>query len=38
MVKAKVFILEKHFKGLPKADDLKIIEEELPALRDGGIT
>ena len=36
MVIAKKFILEKHFKGKPKSSDLKIVEEELPSLQDGG--
>lgn len=36
MVKAKKYILVRHFDGLPKKEDLKIVEEELPALKDGG--
>lgn len=36
MVKAKKFVLDKPFVGLPKRDDLKIVEEELPPLKDGG--
>ena len=36
MVTAKKFILEKHFKGEPKRSDLKLVEEELPTLQDGG--
>lgn len=36
MVKAKRYVLVKRFDGFPKQDDLKIEEEELPALKDGG--
>lgn len=36
MVKAKKYILRQHFDGLPKKGDLGIVEEELPALKDGG--
>ncbi|XP_060534607.1 prostaglandin reductase 1-like [Cylas formicarius] len=35
MVKSKVFILQKQFEGLPKPGDLKLVEEELPPLKDG---
>ncbi|XP_002731696.1 prostaglandin reductase 1-like [Saccoglossus kowalevskii] len=35
MVKAKKFILAKHFDGFPKNSDLKLLEEELPELQDG---
>ncbi|XP_048505466.1 prostaglandin reductase 1-like [Athalia rosae] len=35
MVIAKKYILTKHFQGVPKRSDLKIVEEELPALQDG---
>jgi prostaglandin reductase 1 len=35
MVKASKFILARHFDGFPKTDDLKLVEEELPALKDG---
>ncbi|XP_018575690.1 prostaglandin reductase 1 isoform X1 [Anoplophora glabripennis] len=35
MVKAKVFVFEKLFDGLPKEDDLKIVEEELPPIKNG---
>ena len=37
MVKARKWILVKHFEGFPKDSDLKLVEEELPALKDGGI-
>lgn len=36
MVKARKYILAKHFDGLPKKEDLTIVEEELPTLKDGG--
>ena len=36
MVKAKRWILRKSFQGLPKREDLEIVEEELPPLKDGG--
>ncbi|XP_018566887.1 prostaglandin reductase 1-like [Anoplophora glabripennis] len=35
MVKAKVFIYNKEFDGLPKEGDLIIKEEDLPPLKDG---
>lgn len=35
MVKARKYILEKIFDGVPKRDDLKLVEEELPPLKDG---
>ncbi|CAG9860430.1 unnamed protein product [Phyllotreta striolata] len=35
MVKAKVFILEKHFDGYPKETDFRLIEEELRPIRNG---
>jgi len=34
-VKAKQYILDKHFNGLPKQSDLKLVEVELPPLKDG---
>ena len=36
MVKARKYVLRSHFSGLPKREDLKIVEEELPAIKDGG--
>lgn len=36
MVKAKVFKYVKRFDGLPKETDLKLVEEELEPLKDGG--
>lgn len=38
MVKAKKFVLRKYFDGFPKPDDLELVEEELPPLKDGGNT
>ena len=36
MAKARKYVLRSHFSGLPKREDLEIVEEELPALQDGG--
>lgn len=36
MVKTKKFIYAKVFDGEPKETDFKLVEEELPALKDGG--
>ena len=36
MVKFRKWILKSHFSGLPKREDLEIVEEELPPLKDGG--
>ena len=36
-VKCRKFVLRSHFSGLPKREDLEIVEETLPALQDGGI-
>ncbi|KAF2900195.1 hypothetical protein ILUMI_05990 [Ignelater luminosus] len=35
MVKARRFILVKNFEDIPKETDLQLVEEELPALKDG---
>nr|CAD7415442.1 unnamed protein product [Timema cristinae] len=35
MTKAKKFILARHFDGEPKESDLKLVEEELPPIKDG---
>lgn len=35
MVTARKYILVKRFQGAPKSTDLQIVEEELPALKDG---
>ncbi|XP_033122136.1 prostaglandin reductase 1-like isoform X2 [Anneissia japonica] len=37
MVKQRRFVLVKHFSGMPKKDDLKIVEKELPAIKDGEV-
>ena len=37
MVIAKTFILAHHFDGAPRSDNFKLVEEELPALREGGL-
>lgn len=36
MVKTKKFIYAKVFEGEPKETDFKLVEEELPALKNGG--
>lgn len=36
MVKAKKYIIGKHFQGEPKRTDLPLVEEELPPLKNGG--
>lgn len=38
MVKANKFVLVKRFRGLPKVNDFKLEEEEMPELNDGGET
>ena len=35
-MKARKWILKSHFSGLPKREDLEIVEEDLPPLKDGG--
>ena len=35
-VKCRKWILKSHFIGSPKREDLEIVEEELPPLKDGG--
>ena len=35
MVKGRRFVLKRHFDGLPKREDFYLVEEELPALKDG---
>ena len=35
-VKSRKWTLNSHFVGLPKREDMEIVEEELPALQDGG--
>ena len=36
MATARKYILAALFEGVPKQSDLKIVEEKLPALNDGG--
>lgn len=36
MVRAKAFIYQRHFKGLPKESDFAITEETLPEVKNGG--
>lgn len=35
MTTARKYVLDAHFEGAPKRSDLKIVEEKLPALKDG---
>lgn len=35
-VKAQKYVLTKYFQGEPKKSDFKIVEEELPELKEGG--
>ena len=35
-VKSRKYTLKSHFSGLPRREDLEIVEEELPQLKDGG--
>ena len=37
MVLGRKWVLLKHFEGNPKASDFKLVEEELPALKDNEI-
>ena len=34
--KARKYVLRSHFSGLPKREDLEIVEETLPPVKDGG--
>lgn len=36
-IHARKYVLTKYFKGEPKQSDFKIVEEELPELKDGGM-
>ena len=36
-VKCRKWILNNHFSGNPKREDLDLVEEELPPLKDGGM-
>lgn len=35
-IRAQKYVLTKYFQGEPKKSDFKIVEEELPQLKDGG--
>lgn len=35
-VVAKKYVISARFQGLPKSSDLKLEEENLPAIKDGG--
>ncbi|XP_022083757.1 prostaglandin reductase 1-like [Acanthaster planci] len=37
MTKGKKWMLEQHFEGMPKKSDLKIVEFELPPIKDGSV-
>ena len=36
MVKAKKFILAKHFEGEPKQSNFKLVDEDLPEIKEDG--
>lgn len=38
LASAKKFVFAQRFQGLPKLEDIKLVEEELPQLANGGIT
>ena len=38
MVKAKMWIKAKEFSGTPTKENFKLVEEDLPELKDGGRT
>ncbi|KAL0849968.1 hypothetical protein ABMA28_011887 [Loxostege sticticalis] len=35
MVKARKYVVKKHFQGVPKKEDFELVEQELPPLKDG---
>ena len=35
-MKARKWVVRSHFVGQPKREDLEIVEEELPPIKDGG--
>ncbi|XP_021184250.3 prostaglandin reductase 1 [Helicoverpa armigera] len=37
MVKARKYVVKKHFEGLPKREDFEIVEYELPPIKNGEI-
>ena len=38
MVRAKYWVKAQEFSGQPKSEDFKLVEEELPELKNGGTT
>ncbi len=36
-VKRRKYVIKSYFDGLPKREDLELVEETLPPLKDGGI-
>lgn len=36
MVRAKQFVYSKPFQGMPTDENFKLVEEDLPPLKDGG--
>lgn len=36
VLRGQKYVLTKYFQGEPKKSDFKIVEEELPELKDGG--
>ena len=36
MVKAKLWVKLREFSGIPTKDDFKLVEEDLPELKNGG--
>lgn len=37
MVKARKYVVKKHFECFPKREDFEIVEYDLPSLQDGEI-
>ena len=37
VTKGRKYVLRSHFSGLPKKEDLEIVEEEFGPLKDGGM-
>ena len=36
MVKTQKYVIDKPFSGVPTDENIKLVEEELPPLKDGG--
>ena len=36
LISSKKFILARHFKGSPQLEDIELVQEELPAVQNGG--